>query len=350
MPGVDLPPEVEELVIDHLYDENASLGCCGLVCKSWLRTSRYHLFGAVSLHTGNWRGFLQLVNSSLVTFIPSIHTVTISGSSSETTPYLNEMLPQLPFLPSLNSLRFYLIAWTHVSKATVDCLAQLVLDVTELSLRRVVFRSPPHLVVVLSRFPHLQKLLVEFKFWSHGASLDPADTQSLGISRTLECVRLEDVHRDPAGHVITWLNPAVGAPPIRVLQLGSLHGRTIATLGKLLCSVGPELRGLNLDFWLDVTPDEIQTHLDLARNTSLRHLSLHPSKREADNTPWALLAALRCNLTTLTLELSMTSVDVLDEFEWRDLDKTLKGESPLRAAIAGYNSRGTLEVGVKTKW
>ncbi|KAJ7607117.1 hypothetical protein DFH06DRAFT_1149593 [Mycena polygramma] len=325
-------------------------------------------FGAVSLHTDNWRGFLHLINSSLVTFVTSIHTLTISGFSSDKTPYLNEMLPQLPVFPALKSLQFYLIAWTHVSKPTVDCLALLSLNVTELGLRRVAFRSPLHLIAVLSRFPRLRNLSVEFKFWTDGGSLDPADTRSLGTLHTLECVRLEDVHRDPAGHVISWLNPAVGAPPIRVLQLGRLRGSTIAPLGKLLCSVGPKLRELNLDFWFDVTPDDIKTHIDLARNTSLRHLTLHPSKKEGDNTPWALLAALHCTVTTLTLELSMTSVDVLDEFEWRDLNTTLKaqfsalrrlrilikggrvlneGESPLRAALAEYASRGMLEVGVK---
>ncbi|KAJ6471754.1 hypothetical protein C8R47DRAFT_1222016 [Mycena vitilis] len=355
MVAVDLPPEVEELVIDHLYNEIETLGSCGLVCESWLSTSRYHLFGAISLHTGNWREFLQLINSPLATFVPYIYTLTVSGSSRDKTPYLTEMLPELPVFPALKSLQFYLIAWTHVSKPTVDCLAQLVLNVTDLSLRRVSFRSPLDLVELLSRFPRLRRLSVEFRFWNHGGSLDPVDTQSLGTAHTLECVRLGDVQRDPAGHVLTWLNPAVGAAPIRVLQLGSLRRRSIAPLGKLLSSVGPELCELNLDFWHDVTADDIKTHIDLARNTSLRHLTVHPSKREGDNAPWALLAALHCTITALTLELSMTSVDVLDEFEWRDLNTTLKahfsalrylrilvkdgrvlteGESPLRAALA----------------
>ncbi|KAJ6449512.1 hypothetical protein C8R47DRAFT_999175, partial [Mycena vitilis] len=75
MPAVDLPAEVEELVIDHLYEETESLGCCGLVCKWWLKRSRYHLFGAVSVHTGNWRGFVQLFNSPQGTITPFIHTL-----------------------------------------------------------------------------------------------------------------------------------------------------------------------------------------------------------------------------------------------------------------------------------
>ncbi|KAJ7646408.1 hypothetical protein DFH06DRAFT_1210502 [Mycena polygramma] len=50
---VDLPPEIEELVADHLCDDKATLGSYGLVCKSWLGSSRYHLFGDVLLHSGN---------------------------------------------------------------------------------------------------------------------------------------------------------------------------------------------------------------------------------------------------------------------------------------------------------
>ena len=39
-----LPPELIDMVIDHLYDDKVSLASCALVAKSWLNTSRLHLF------------------------------------------------------------------------------------------------------------------------------------------------------------------------------------------------------------------------------------------------------------------------------------------------------------------
>jgi len=44
-----LPQELTDHIIDYLYDDQASLRNCALVCQAWLPTSRYHLFAKVSL-------------------------------------------------------------------------------------------------------------------------------------------------------------------------------------------------------------------------------------------------------------------------------------------------------------
>ena len=41
---VAFPLELVDWVIDHLYDDKSSLRRCALVSRSWLNTSRYHLF------------------------------------------------------------------------------------------------------------------------------------------------------------------------------------------------------------------------------------------------------------------------------------------------------------------
>ena len=43
-----LPPEIFELVIDHLHDEPNTLKPCCLVSKSWVPRSRIHLFAQVT--------------------------------------------------------------------------------------------------------------------------------------------------------------------------------------------------------------------------------------------------------------------------------------------------------------
>ena len=43
-----LPPEILDIVIDHLHDEPTALRACCLVSKSWVPRSRTHLFGHVT--------------------------------------------------------------------------------------------------------------------------------------------------------------------------------------------------------------------------------------------------------------------------------------------------------------
>ncbi|KAG6844378.1 hypothetical protein H0H87_007370, partial [Tephrocybe sp. NHM501043] len=44
-----LPPELVGHIIDHLYDDPATLKCCALVCRVWLTLSRSHIFRHIVL-------------------------------------------------------------------------------------------------------------------------------------------------------------------------------------------------------------------------------------------------------------------------------------------------------------
>ena len=43
-----LPPEILDLIIDHLYDEPTTLKTCCVVSKSWIQRTRKHLFASVA--------------------------------------------------------------------------------------------------------------------------------------------------------------------------------------------------------------------------------------------------------------------------------------------------------------
>ena len=45
-----LPPEVHDLIIDFLRDEEAALKACCIVSKSWVPRAQYHLFAYIKLH------------------------------------------------------------------------------------------------------------------------------------------------------------------------------------------------------------------------------------------------------------------------------------------------------------
>jgi len=46
-----IPPEIQDLIIDHLHDEPAALEACYLVSKSWIDRTRKHLFAVVRFTT-----------------------------------------------------------------------------------------------------------------------------------------------------------------------------------------------------------------------------------------------------------------------------------------------------------
>ena len=73
-----LPPEIVDLIIDHLHDEPATLKACCLVSKSWIQRTRIHLFVDIKFHplgrrVSRWREtFPDRTNS------PAHHTRTLS--------------------------------------------------------------------------------------------------------------------------------------------------------------------------------------------------------------------------------------------------------------------------------
>lgn len=49
-PTARFPPEICDMIIDFLYSDKSSLATCSLVCRSWLRAARYHLFETIYVH------------------------------------------------------------------------------------------------------------------------------------------------------------------------------------------------------------------------------------------------------------------------------------------------------------
>ena len=45
-----LPPEILDIVVDHLHDQPTTLGACCVVSRSWIPRSRIHIFARVKLN------------------------------------------------------------------------------------------------------------------------------------------------------------------------------------------------------------------------------------------------------------------------------------------------------------
>ena len=74
-----LPREIVDLVIDNLHNDSSSLRVCGLLGRSWLTSSRYHIFSSINLSPRNVESFLKIVdNQSPSNFRSIVRKVTIT--------------------------------------------------------------------------------------------------------------------------------------------------------------------------------------------------------------------------------------------------------------------------------
>lgn len=59
--GPTFAPEITDTVIDHLHDDIPTLAACGLTCRDWLQSSRYHLFSELKLDLNKAQSLVHIV-------------------------------------------------------------------------------------------------------------------------------------------------------------------------------------------------------------------------------------------------------------------------------------------------
>ncbi|KAF7356322.1 hypothetical protein MVEN_00964500 [Mycena venus] len=310
---LDFPLELQDLVIDHTHDQKHVLAISALVNKSWLLSSRHHLFGSVILHDRNWKAFVQLQGSPLATFTQSISAMTISLSYNGES--FKELVSGLRVLPTLQHLRLEDIYWPGITESTTNSLVMVFPNIRELDIHQVSFDSPPHMATLVSRFPQLQSASLYPIFLEYGSALQASHYPE--IPRNLERLRLR--------------------PTIRVLELGILDAHGLHSVGNLLRALGPDLHDLNLKLH-HFNADDIRTHIDLSQNTNMHSFTLHMSLRRFHSAtslraPWALLSVTCSPISTLTLVLSIDIrvVDPIDKFDWAYLNMALETYPQLAA-------------------
>lgn len=72
-----LPGEIVDTIIDSLHNDQSSLCACGLIARSWLPSSRYHIFSRISLHPRNIETFMWMLDdpspSNLGSVVRNVH-------------------------------------------------------------------------------------------------------------------------------------------------------------------------------------------------------------------------------------------------------------------------------------
>ncbi|KAJ7090093.1 hypothetical protein C8R44DRAFT_818137 [Mycena epipterygia] len=332
--AVEVPPELQDIIIDHMHGQTQVLGICGLVNKAWLRSSRHHLFGSVTLHQKNWPDFLCLSKSPFATFTDSINSLDLQTGDDEN---FNKLAAGLPPFPGVRRLRLSGVYLSSSFALTDDLLLALFHNITELDIHVSTFATPYQLALLVSHFTHLQKLSVDPMFL--GSDIAPL---SPGVPRNLHFVRFRSAagNENPTNSFLSWLCAVSPPPSIRVLELSMLGTGSLPAAGALIRALGADLEALDLKLIYRVTAADINKHIDLSRNTRLQRLTIHVSLRRflfpathagGAHAPWALLSALHAKITTLTIVLALDTVDLIDNLDWAFLSTALRTHPPLSA-------------------
>lgn len=156
------PSETTDSIIDHLYYDKQSLFACSLTCRTWLPSSRYHLFSKVILHPKNIESFSEILENPSNNVALVVQHLTI-GSSSNCQPdgstkfmeTLSELTAHLQMVKSLVLCGLNLDGHSHeILRQTLSNLCK----VETLELAGVVVCGLKEAVDVTCAFPLLKTL------------------------------------------------------------------------------------------------------------------------------------------------------------------------------------------------
>jgi hypothetical protein len=242
-----LPQEVCENLIDHLHDDKAALGVCGLVCRAWVPASRYHLFGEADIYLDDdcvdLTRFLELLRTSITgrSIAPYVRKVDVvyEGYNAKT-DLLNSLYEALLILRD-TTLGYESIALRRVPLNFEDLRKVLPLRrITEVEIEGDVLREFNlfgHLMALFASMPSLQRLLMENidGFYNDNGAFD--GTVLLPQLRTLGICGC---------NTRAILRPLVTPPMLREVKL-DCEDENLHVIGSFLRPLTPYLNEFDMD-------------------------------------------------------------------------------------------------------
>lgn len=252
-----LPPEVQDIILDHLHDDKKTLSTCSLVCQLWRACSQYHIFRsldlAMSRHNASAKARLLegrlKANPAKCSMVQELHIT--GGLSSTTCVKYNTILSIVKRLPKLR-----------------------VLTIREIVLAPsgTIPHSAPQLFDLLSRLPDLRTVEIHtvtcHLLPSEGEAISETSPEATTLMVKSLFPRLENLHLEDLYFPPIWLSQfldnvanahkrtigglrQVSLQPVVYSNYGqggqSLGLAGLQACGRLLEAAGPTLEYLSLD-------------------------------------------------------------------------------------------------------
>lgn len=244
---ISLANEVVDIIIDFLHDDKPSLRTCSLTCKTFLPSTRYHLFSDITFTSENIESFVTLLESpSPSSIAPVVRHIILGRLFSYQFNRAMDLIQnatRLTFrLRAVKSLRITSLGLTcahpSIFKAFLSMIANLS-GVEELTLRSIQFERFEHVLDVAYAFPRLRWLSLESVYWALPKSAETITRFKDGPPfrlRTLSSILLDDFAE--------WMLSRNPVPTVQQLDLPIRHFQK-AAFHCALAQMGenvPELR------------------------------------------------------------------------------------------------------------
>jgi hypothetical protein len=166
----ELPQELIDIIIDHLFDDSPSLKACSLACTSFLGSSRLHLFRSVTISTKERVDRLLDIVHGSPTFPNNIRSLAIERADKATASIRNIDLSKLFALDfQVKTLVFTNVDWNFELPRVFPTIVQLTLHwCTFADFRR--FQS------LLGMLPNVRYLRMFYTRWEASGGTEGEDS------------------------------------------------------------------------------------------------------------------------------------------------------------------------------
>jgi len=234
-----LPLELTDHMIGFL--DRKTLKACSLVCKNWLPSSRYHLFGHLCLKHSTLRSFLELLDSPLSTIANYIHTFEINDPLLDViAPYLDRFNIRSLMLRGCGSD----ISWEHEENVLKWFSGIKTLQPV------LMFSHPDHYFGLISSFHSLETLTIYLEGFNFGSD-DLRHIRSFAFPPHLRELKIHFSYWNRP--ILSWLVSIAHFPAIHTVRLYAFVHKyeELREVENLMRSLGPSVH--SFDFWFSLT-------------------------------------------------------------------------------------------------
>lgn len=251
---MSFPGEIVDRFIDYLHDDRASLSQCGLVCREWTPSSRYHLFGYLAIKLSDNETTLAVLCSPKSSIPRYVRHVTVSIGDAPDRMWFQLLLR--PF-HAVTSLRLEDCGYTV--RPTADAwIHSLLSQVQNLAIYRTYFRSTDDLIQLVSSGPRITKLVLDHLDVDDGASTSPRQSCELPSNVLSICLGSIAISRARLARFLLWLSSAVTNHNIHHLRLNDKDISASPAISGLLGTIGKSLQTLSLSYEFNIRKSESQ--------------------------------------------------------------------------------------------
>lgn len=248
-----LPPEVDDIILDHLHDDHATLANCALVRRSWLPTARYHCWRDLRL-TCSEKGVKELEGmlDASITVVCHVQSIVLSQKKGDVCQWydlhlLHTTLATLSRFPSLTSFTLDGL-WFGVSRqGQVRPCHVTFPSVRRLCISSCTFDAFDDIQQLCNAFPALSCLQFDGVWWGrwNGDQAFVTGIMSDASPSTSALKELDLGSCFSRDKIIDWLLTSLPKSSVETLRL-PLVGAYDTRLKDLLKFVGSSLRHLEL--------------------------------------------------------------------------------------------------------